>query len=87
MHVGRYTWNRQPGIRREIRARNFPGGADKSAAANRLTTMGAEKTVPRHDSLCHYCVTYKLVRGHVDRIRMRRRETPGKTPRLQNRLA
>lgn len=38
--------------------------------------MAAEKTVPRHDSLCHYCVTYKLVRDRVGCIRMSRAGRP-----------
>jgi len=40
--------------------RNFVDGADKSVQSSPLDdTMRAEETVPRHDRLCHYCVTYK----------------------------
>jgi len=48
------------GVKGDRTMRNFVDGADKSARSSPLDdTMRAEETVPRHDRLCHYCVTYK----------------------------
>lgn len=44
---------------------------DSQRAAAYNDTMRAEKTVPRHDRVCHYCVTYMPLRGRARRIRMR----------------